>query len=163
MNDEIKLKDMIDFFENVYKDIKKQPTLKEELEKERKFINKIKGDNKDEVKELLEHIEILDNTDYILHSDKAKKLLDYITNLQEENEFLKLNNPEMNIEHFRIVKENKRKIDNLRKENERLNNIIKNLDKMFEYYFLGNLKYDQDTVNTIYIKYVKLKKLKEGK
>lgn len=25
-----------------------------------------------EIKEILEHIEILDNTDYILHSDKAK-------------------------------------------------------------------------------------------
>lgn len=44
---------------------------------------------KDEIKELLEHIEILDNTDYILHSDKAKALLDYITNLQEENERLR--------------------------------------------------------------------------
>jgi hypothetical protein len=43
-----------------------------------------------EIKELLEHIEILDNTDYILHSDKAKALLDYITNLQEENK--RLNN-----------------------------------------------------------------------
>lgn len=49
------------------------------------------------------------------------------------------------------------------KEIERLNYIIKSLDEMFEYYFLGNLKYDQDTVNTIYIKYVKLKELKEGK
>jgi len=49
------------------------------------------------------------------------------------------------------------------KEIERLNNIINDLDKMFEYYFLGNLKYDQDTVNTIYIKYIKLKELKEGK
>ena len=47
-----------------------------------------------------------------------------------------------------------------KEEIERLNNIIKNLDKMFEYYFLGNLKYDQDTVNTIYIKYIKLKELK---
>lgn len=47
------------------------------------------------------------------------------------------------------------------KEIARLNNIIKNLDKMFEYYFLGNLKYDQDTVNTIYVKYIKLKELKE--
>lgn len=46
------------------------------------------------------------------------------------------------------------------REIERLNNIIKNLDKMFEYYFLGNPKYHQDTVNTIYIKYVKLKELK---
>ena len=50
----------------------------------------------------------------------------------------------------------------VQEEIERLNNIIKNLDKMFEYYFLGNLKYDQDTVNTIYIKYVQLKELKEG-
>ena len=55
-----------------------------ELEKERKFINKIKGDSEDEVKELLEHIEILDNTDNILHSDKAKALLDYIENLQSQ-------------------------------------------------------------------------------
>ena len=49
------------------------------------------------------------------------------------------------------------------KEIQRLNDIIKNLDKMFEYYFLGNLKYDQDTVNAIYIKYVKLKERKESK
>lgn len=40
--------------------------------------------------------------------------------LQQENEFLKLNNPEQNMEHFRIIKENKRKIDNLRKENKKL-------------------------------------------
>ena len=44
----------------------------------------------DEIKELLEHIEILDNTDYILHSEKAKALLDYITNLEQENEKLKV-------------------------------------------------------------------------
>lgn len=58
-------------------------------------------------------------------------LLQYINNieanldkLEQENEFLKLSNPEMNIEHFRYVKENKRKIDNLRLVNKRLNNII---------------------------------------
>ena len=84
MKEEIKLKYMTDFLENVYKDIKKQRRLEEELEKERKFINKIKGDREDEGKELLEHIEILDNTDYILHSDKAKALLDYIENLQSQ-------------------------------------------------------------------------------
>lgn len=54
---------------------------------------------------------------------------DYITNLQEENNFLKLNNPEMNSEHFRIVKENKRKIDNLRKENQKLVKVIEELEK----------------------------------
>ena len=84
MKEEIKIKYMTDFLENVYKDIKKQRRLEEELEEERKFINKIKGDSEDEVKELLEHIEILDNTDYILHSDKAKALLDYIENLQSQ-------------------------------------------------------------------------------
>lgn len=47
-------------------------------------------------------------------------------------------------------------------EIERLNNIIKNLDKMFEYYFIGNKKYDENTVNTIYIKYIKLKELKDS-
>lgn len=57
----------------------------------------------------------------ILSQKENKALLNYITNLQEENKFLKLDNPEMNIEHFRIIKENKRKIDNLREENERLN------------------------------------------
>ena len=87
MDDEIKLKDMTDFLENVYKDIKKQPTLEEELEKERKFINKIKGDNEDEIKEIKisgNQLQI-GNTVYQLDY----KVLDYITNLQEENEKLK--------------------------------------------------------------------------
>lgn len=77
----------------------------------------------------------------LLYYENCKVLLDYITNLQQEinkltaesteweskyydlqqeNEFLKLNNPEQNMEHFRIIKENKRKIDNLRKENKKL-------------------------------------------
>lgn len=50
-----------------------------------------------------------------------------IERLKEENNFLKLNNPQMNLEHFRVVKENKRKIDNLRLVNKRLNNIIEEL------------------------------------
>ena len=110
--EERKLKDMIDFLENIYKDIKKQPTLEEELEKERKFINKIKGDNKDEMKELLENIEILDNTDYILHSDKAKRLLDYITNLQEENERLAKDCDMWNRKYNEEFDKNSRAIEN---------------------------------------------------
>lgn len=51
---------------------------------------------------------------------KYNELKDQIEDLQQENEFLKLNNPEMNIEHFRIINENKRKIDNLRKQNKEL-------------------------------------------
>lgn len=57
--------------------------------------------------------------------------------LKEENEFLKLNNPEQNIEHFRIVKENKRKIDSLRKENKKLKEELKNrpiVDFTFDVY-----------------------------
>ena len=53
-----------------------------------------------------------------IHNQKNKE----IQELKEENEFLKLSNPEMNIEHSRYVKENKRKIDNLRLVNKRLNN-----------------------------------------
>ena len=52
-----------------------------------------------------------------------------IERLKEENNFLKLNNPQMNLEHFRVVKENKIKIDNLRRVNKRLNNIINELEK----------------------------------
>ena len=64
---------------------------------------------------------------------------------------IKKTNPE---EYIKILEQDR---EDFAEEINRLNNIIKNLDKMFEYYFLGNLKYDQDTVNTIYIKYVKLK------
>ena len=63
---------------------------------------------------------------------------------------------------FIVRKDEKPTYEELEEEITKLNNIIKNLDKMFEYYFLGNLKYDQDTVNAIYIKYIKLKELKEG-
>ena len=64
-----------------------------------------------------------------IHNQKNKE----IQELREENEFLKLNNPEMNIEHSRYVKENKRKIDNLRLVNKRLNNIINKKEQ-----FLGD-------------------------
>ena len=37
--------------------------------------------------------------------------------LQQENEYLKMNNPEQNMEHFKIINENKRKINNLREQN----------------------------------------------
>lgn len=74
------------------------------------------------------------------------KAKDKIKQLQQENEFLKLNNPEMNMEHFRIIKENKRKIDNLRKENHRLKELCD--------------KYEEEH-NTTFQKW--LKELKEHK
>ena len=52
--------------------------------------------------------------------NQPKEIIDYIKYLIKENNFLKLNNPEMNLEHFRVVKENKRKINNLRKNNKQL-------------------------------------------
>lgn len=48
-----------------------------------------------------------------------------VKQLEKENEYLKMSNPEQNMEHFRIVNENKRKIDMLRKENHQLENIRK--------------------------------------
>ena len=82
----------------------------------------------EDIKEILEHLSAtqkINNGWTSFSVEECKGLYNYITNLQEENEFLKLNNPEMNIEHFRIVKENKRKIDNLRKENKHLKETIK--------------------------------------
>ena len=77
----------------------------------------------DEIKELLKHIEILDNTDYILHSDKAKALLDYITKLQKENERLK--------EQCKEWKENHKAVciqrDNI------LNNTVKDIEEQIDY------------------------------
>lgn len=90
-----------------------------------------------------EEFKELTNYDMIdTYYDDIKDFKYFISNLQED----------------RV--ESQKYIVRANKEIERLNNIIENLDKMFEYYFLGNLKYDQDTVNTIYIKYVKLKELK---
>ena len=64
-----------------------------------------------------------------IHNQKNKE----IQELKEENEFLKLSNPEMNIGHSRYVKENKRKIDNLRLVNKRLNNKLKDIKSQLDY------------------------------
>ena len=90
----------------------------------------------DEIKEILEDYSCI---------PRIKKLGDYITNLQQENEslkedrdnilyleealqqeneYLKMNSPEQNMEHFRIIDENKRKIDNLREQNKKLKRIL---------------------------------------
>lgn len=94
--------------------------------------------------------------DLTISSDTSKQILDYMEEKDREIERLTAESTEWESK-FYDMQDN---FHNANEEIERLNNIIKNLDKMFEYYFLGNLKYDQDTVNTIYIKYVKLKELK---
>ena len=52
--------------------------------------------------------------------EKLAELNSILEEYQKENKFLKLTNPEQNIEHFRMLKENKVKIDNLRRQNKEL-------------------------------------------
>ena len=58
-------------------------------------------------------------------NEQIEDLQQKVEQLENENEYLKMSNPEQNMEHFRIVNENKRKIDMLRKENHQLENIRK--------------------------------------
>ena len=87
MNKE-EFEEMLKRFEQICQNAKKELCAKEEKDKEKKFIEKINKEltitEYDEIKHWLSKIKILDNADYILNSDKAKKLLDYITNLQEQ-------------------------------------------------------------------------------
>lgn len=105
----------------------------------------------DEIKEKIDFIkQILNRNELIKCSQYFNDLLDYITNLQQindnlttslnkkieeginlqqENEYLKKNNPEQNIEHFRIIKENKRKINNLREQNKTLQESNQNMQE----------------------------------
>lgn len=95
------------------------------------LIEKQLQDNK--YKEVIEYIvqrrnEIENKKDYLSEQEKIKRYLDLqqkVKQLEKENEYLKMSNPEQNMEHFRIVNENKRKIDMLRKENHQLENIRK--------------------------------------
>ena len=67
---------------------------------------------------------------------EVRNLQQKVEQLENENEYLKMSNPEQNMEHFRIVNENKRKIDMLRKENHQLENIRKEaIDYMKEFIF----------------------------
>lgn len=58
-------------------------------------------------------------------NEQIEDLQQKVKQLENENKYLKMSNPEQNMEHFRIVNENKRKIDMLRKENHQLENIRK--------------------------------------
>ena len=78
------------------------------------------------------------NVSYSINFDK-KELYKQIDDLQQkvkqlenENEYLKMSTPEQNMEHFRIVNENKRKIDMLRKENHQLEKEVNKYQKELE-------------------------------
>ena len=77
---------------------------------------------------------------YTINLKQIDLLLSYIEQLEKENEFLKLDNPSANMKHFEMLKENKRKIDNLRYQNKQLKN---NRDKAIEY--IKNMPYLQET------------------
>lgn len=83
-----------------------------------------------EIKEILDKY-LNSLISYPFQRKDKEYILDCITNLQdqvnalvnvkdkllEENEYLKMNNPEQNMKHFKIINENKRKINNLREQN----------------------------------------------
>ena len=87
----------------------------------------------EEIKSLKEYISTTKNEIFTTFKiETISNLIIYYEDLQQkvkqlenENEYLKMSNPEQNMEHFRIVNENKRKIDMLRKENHQLKNIRK--------------------------------------
>jgi len=92
-----------------------------------------------EIEELLNTFKELINTyspdtepftidyDYEIKYSALESLLSYIEQLEKENEFLKLDNPSANMKHFEMLKENKRKIDNLRYQNKQLKNKCESL------------------------------------
>lgn len=70
-----------------------------------------------------------------------KKLKEKIIKLQQENTTLIKNQINSNSEHFRIIKENKRKIDDLRKQNKELKSDIEVLERVKNFYKRHTLKY----------------------
>ena len=92
MSDEYK--EMLERFEQICQNAKKELCGKKEKEQERRFIEKIdKGltiSEYDEIEYWLANVEVLDNTDYILNNRKAKILVRYLKEKQQEIE--RLNN-----------------------------------------------------------------------
>ena len=131
----------------------------------------------DEIKQILDDLKFiskeksarLEFTQY-----GCKVLLDYITNLQEENERLKeiteINNDE---EYIYAYEELQDKVLKLQKENKRLNNIIEKLGKRLDedielnYYKNGVRQYNKTLTEggKLYRDYIKeyLEELKENK
>jgi len=92
VNDEYKK--MLERFEQICQNAKKELCGKKEKEQEKKFIEKIDKEltisEYDEIEYWLANVEILDKTDYILNNRKAKILVRYLKEKQQEIE--RLNN-----------------------------------------------------------------------
>lgn len=85
-------KEMLERFEQICQNAKKELCGKKEKEQEKKFIEKIdKGltiSECDEIEYWLANVEVLDNTDYILNNRKAKILVRYLKAKDKEIETL---------------------------------------------------------------------------
>lgn len=92
MNDEYKK--MLERFEKICQNAKEELCGKREKEQEKRFIEKIDKEltisEYDEIEYWLANVEVLDNTDYILNNRKAKILVRYLKEKQQE--IKKLNN-----------------------------------------------------------------------
>lgn len=127
MKDETKLKDMTNFLENVYKDIKEQPTIEEEQKQEKEFISKIKGNNTNEIKEIKvnkasKSITFINNGIGFSQLGIADEILDLITNLQDQVKGIR---EERNYLFNKLSTENKY----LQEENERVSNLYKTYEE----------------------------------
>ena len=70
------------------------------------------GDYEDEDYETLPYKDFkffINDYSVTFYSPQMKDLQQKVEQLEKENEYLKMSNPEQNMEHFRIVNENKRK------------------------------------------------------
>lgn len=112
MNDEYKK--MLERFEQICQNAKKELCGKKEKEQEKRFIEKIdKGltiSEYDEIEYWLANVEVLDNTDYILNNRKAKILVRYLKEKQQEIERLSKNNTILE-NKLNMIKENIETID----------------------------------------------------
>lgn len=100
---------------------------------------------KAEIKEILDNFKIYEDrykkcneTQFIIFYRDIHLLLDYITTLQEENEKLKRENNLLKSD----IEASQEIISDYIKENERLNNIIKEIRKLADKYEMGKYDYN---------------------
>ena len=102
MNDEYKK--MLERFEQICQNAKKELCGKKEKEQEKRFVEKIDKEltisEYDEIEYWLANVEVLDNNDYILNNRKAKILVRYLK--EKETKIERLNNIIKTLEKYVI-------------------------------------------------------------
>ena len=149
MNNEYK--EMLERFEQICQNAKKELCGKKEKEQEKRFIEKIDKEltitEYDEIEYWLANVEVLDNTDYILNNRKAKILVRYLK--EKDKEIERLNTE---IDYLNKLR------DDDAKELLKKDNIIDELEK----YLLELRLTDVSGKTIVYRLLDKLKKLKGG-